>query len=153
MNREIVIFDTNIYVNHYLGYRPLQDLFDQVIDSGKEIHMPSIIAMELMWYHEVETNEEIRAARQGYIEAADGIISTTIDIALKAAEIRRKWNIETGKKLKHGDALIAASAIFHNATLYSNNDRDFDYIKKNFKLEYINPIDAAGLEAFKKSIS
>lgn len=153
MSREIVIFDTNIYVHHYLGYPPLIDLFDQLIDNGKEIHMPSIIVMELMWYHEVETNENIKAAKQGYIEAADEIIDITKDIALKAAEIRRKWNIDTGKKLKHGDALIAASAIINNATLYSNNDKDFKYIEKHFNLKYINPINAKNLEVFKKSIT
>ena len=89
MKPEVVIFDTNIYIDHYLGYSPLISLFDQLIDEGNEIHMPSIIAMELMWYDKVETDENIKAARLGYIQAADKIIDITIDIALKAAEITR----------------------------------------------------------------
>ena len=40
--------------------------------------------------------------------------------------------------MKHGDALIAA-AIVNDATLYSNNDKDFKYVGHNFGLKYINP--------------
>ncbi|MBH9966178.1 hypothetical protein I7V34_21360 [Bacillus sp. V3] len=40
---------------------------------------------------------------------------------------------------------IAASAFIHNATLISNNDRDFTWIRDYFtyngrKLDYVNPI-------------
>ncbi|AQQ54106.1 PIN domain-containing protein [Planococcus lenghuensis] len=153
MNRKIVIFGTNVYVNHYLGFLPIVNLFDEVLDEGNEIHMPAIVAMELVWYRKVETDEKIKAARQGYIEAADKVMDITLDIALKAAEIRRKWSSETDKKLKHGDALIAASALINDATLYSNNDKAFLYIKKNFNLTYINPVKAGEFESFKKSIT
>lgn len=59
---------------------------------------------------------------------------------MKAAEIRREWEADTGKKIKHGDVLIAATAIMNDAILYSNNDKYFLYIRDNFGLNYKNPI-------------
>lgn len=64
-----------------------------------------------------------------------------------AAKIRRKARGDAirRKSIKAPDALIAASALVHNATLISNNDKDFDWIVANFtykgkKLDYVNPI-------------
>ena len=94
MSKKVAMFDTNTYVNHYLGYEPIIDLFDQLLEEEFEIHMSSIVVMELMWYDKVESIQEIRDARQGYIDEADYILDVTEDVALKAAEIRRKWQIK-----------------------------------------------------------
>jgi predicted nucleic acid-binding protein len=142
MTSKIAMFDTNIYVNHNLGYEPLKALFPQVLQDGYIIGMSSIVAMELMWYSEVKTDSLVKAKRQLYIDRAHKILPVDKDVALLAAEIQREWQHATGKKPKHGDLLIAATAIVDKAVLYSNNDKDFKYIRDglNFKLNYINPI-------------
>ncbi|MDT0647429.1 type II toxin-antitoxin system VapC family toxin [Zunongwangia sp. F260] len=50
--------------------------------------------------------------------------------------IRETIRIRKSKKIKLPDALIAATAIVHDRTLISDNDKDF---KKVPKLKYINP--------------
>lgn len=54
------------------------------------------------------------------------------DILDKTVEIR-KW-----RKVKLPDAIIAATAIVHNLTLISYNEKDFDKIV-NIGLKYFNP--------------
>ena len=134
------MFDTNIYVNHNLGYEPLKSLFVQVLKDGKKIGISSVVAMELMWYSEVKTNSLESAKRQVYIDRAHKIIPVDLDVALFAAEIQREWQAATGKKPKHGDLIIAATAIINHADLYSNNDKDFKYIVDHYGLNLINPI-------------
>ncbi len=57
MNKKIVVFDTNTYVNHYLGYKPVVDLFYQDKEDGYEIHISSIVekkgrtpTLKLVWF-------------------------------------------------------------------------------------------------------
>lgn len=58
-------------------------------------------------------------------------LPVTHEIIFKAIELRQK------RKLGLGDALIAATAIIHNCTLYTRNTKDFDWIKD---LEVHNPM-------------
>jgi predicted nucleic acid-binding protein len=58
------------------------------------------------------------------------ILPLTNEIIDKTIEIRRTY------KLKTPDAIIAATALVHNLTLISRNDKDFQRIKK---LKYTNP--------------
>lgn len=103
--------------------------------------------MEFLSYDKVETDKTIKSRRYQYINASI-IWDIDFEIAEKAAELRRKSKIESGKSLKAGDSLIAASAIVHDMTLYSNNDKDFIRLKK-WGLDYINPVsDQDGLQNF-----
>ena len=57
------------------------------------------------------------------------IFPLTDEIVAKTIEIRRLY------KLKTPDAIIAATALVHNFTLISRNDKDFQRVKK---LKYLN---------------
>jgi predicted nucleic acid-binding protein len=58
------------------------------------------------------------------------IVLVDDEIARKAAEIKRIWSNHSGKNLKLPDALIAATAILHDAVLIGNNNRDFLYLSE-----------------------
>lgn len=135
---KIALIDNNLYVYHYLGYKPIVELFTQLLKNEVDIVMSNIVAMEFLSYDKVEFDHEIKARRYGYIELSE-LVDVDFEIAEKAAELRRLGKIETGKSLKAGDALIAATAIVKNMILFSNNDKDFLRLKK-WGLEYVNPI-------------
>ncbi|MGP3561836.1 type II toxin-antitoxin system VapC family toxin [Geobacillus sp. BK01] len=133
------LLDTNIFVYHYLGYPPIRHLFTRLLNDGFEIAMSSVVAMEFLSYEKVEINEEIRNKRYAYLYAST-LYSVDFEVAEKAAELRRKCKIETGKTLKAGDARIAATAITKRMTLFSNNDKDFIRLT-DLGLDYVNPIE------------
>lgn len=54
------------------------------------------------------------------------------DIASKAVELRKNYN------LKLGDAIIAATAMVHSLALVTRNTNDFNKIKK---LHLLNPFE------------
>jgi predicted nucleic acid-binding protein len=68
------------------------------------------------------------------------VVDVTEGIARKAAEIRRLWKTRTGKNLKLPDAIIAATALLHKASLIGNNDKDFAPLHDMVGLDYRNPI-------------
>ncbi|HLR41363.1 MAG TPA: PIN domain-containing protein [Virgibacillus sp.] len=136
MNKALI--DNNIFVYHYLGYPPIVDLFKKLITDDHEIIMSSIVAMEFLLYDKIDTCENIKSKRYGYINASK-IWNVDFKIAETAAQLRRQCKLESGKNLKAGDSLIAASALVHDMKLYSNNDKDFNRLKK-WGLKYINPI-------------
>lgn len=148
-----VMFDTNIYIFHSFGYPIILDVFQHYIMEDYSITLSTMQEMELLAYYKIDSNEKLYNQRMKYISMADEIVPVSSPIAQKSAEIMRKWKIDTGKRLKPGDALIAATALVNNATLISNNDRDFTYIKENFGLKYANPIpDQLELKRFMEKI-
>ncbi|WP_458411810.1 hypothetical protein ACNQFZ_13215 [Schinkia sp. CFF1] len=52
-----------MYVYHYLGYKPVIELFTQLLNAGYDIVMSDVVAMEFLIYEKVETdwnkNEEV----------------------------------------------------------------------------------------------
>ncbi|QWC24846.1 PIN domain-containing protein [Bacillus haikouensis] len=130
-----------------MGYQDAVEFIAQLIDDEKVIIMTSLVEMEIMSFWEIETDPTIKANRERYIQMADEIYDISKDEMHLAAEIRRKAraDLQRQKSIKAPDAIIAASAFIHNATLISNNDRDFTWIRDYFtyngrKLDYVNPI-------------
>lgn len=74
-----------------------------------------------------------------YVSLAYEIVPVKEEVGRKAAELIQVWREATGKKLKLPDAMVAATAILHEAILVSNNDRDFLFLR-NHGLVYENPI-------------
>lgn len=135
---EKALIDNNLYVYHYLGYKPVVELFTQLLNDGYDIVMSDVVAMEFLSYEKVELDDRIKMKRYSYIQLSE-LVDINFEIAEKAAELRRKCKIETGKSLKAGDALIAATAIVKDMTLFSNNDKDFKRLA-DWGLKYFNPI-------------
>lgn len=134
-----VIFDTNIYIYHHLKYPAAVDVWRQYV-RNHDVYMSIIQVSELLSYPKIDVSPEIRQQREEYISLADEIVLVDEKIARKAAELRRAWKQRSDKTLKLPDALIAATALLHNATLISNNDRDFLYLGEFHGLSYFNPI-------------
>ena len=139
--------DTNIYAADEMEYPDAVEYIEQLIEDGVEIIMTSMVEMEIMSHFEIETDPVIKANREGYLLLADEIHHVSQEELTLAADIRRKARAdETRKKsIKAPDAIIAAGALIHNATLVSNNDKDFVWIRDNYvykgrKLDYVNPI-------------
>lgn len=160
MDRALV--DTNIWAADEMGYQDAVDYIEHLIDENVEIIMTTMVKMELKSYHLIEEDQMIKDNREKYInQMADEVFHITEAEMELAAEIRRKARGDAirQKSIKAPDALIAASALVHNATLISNNDKDFDWIVDNFtykgrKLDYMNPIkDKEDYSKFSKAYS
>jgi predicted nucleic acid-binding protein len=80
---KIALFDTNVYINHYLGYEPIKKLFGQVITEGHTVKMSSIVAMELLWNGKAHSDSTFKATRLAYVNRPE-ILPVDKIIALKA---------------------------------------------------------------------
>lgn len=137
-----VIFDTNFYTDLLSGYPKVVETFTKHITEKDCILMPSIIMHEVLSNFKYETEPATQQAVDGYISLSkDHIIGLNKEIAKKAAEIRRHYRIHHNNKLKAPDAIIAATAMLHDATLISNNYSDFKHAINDLELKFYNPID------------
>lgn len=137
-----MLIDNNIWAADEKGYpdvvKYIADLLEDDVDA--EIYMTQVIHMELLSFSEIEINEKIKEGREGYLRLVDVMLEVDEKTFLLAAEIRRKAKLAGNSAPKGPDALIAASAILHNLTLVSNNDKDFLWASANYSFEYLNPI-------------
>ena len=110
------LLDTNIviyYTNDDLPENAAVFL-DTEIEAG--IYISVISEIELLGFN--APNPETLQTLQHFIDGSF-IIELTRSINAKTIEIRKS------KKIKLPDAVIAATAIVHDLTLISQNDRDF----------------------------
>ncbi len=135
-----VLFDTNIYLYHYRKYPPVVDAINAELNKGAVILLSVVQISELLSTTAVDHDETIRTDMESYISAVHRVVDVTEGIARKAAEIRRLWKTRTGKNQKLPDAIIAATALLHKATLVGNNDKDFAPLGDMVELDYQNPI-------------
>ncbi|RIW31388.1 PIN domain-containing protein [Bacillus salacetis] len=118
-----------------MNYPDAVDIIGQLIDDEAVIIITTLIEIR------------IKSNRKNYLALADHIFDITRKEMLLAAKIRRKARADDTrrKSLKAPDAIVAASALVHGAVLVSNNDKDFNWICRNFNyngqtLAYFNPI-------------
>lgn len=153
-NKRKVICDTNIYIYASWGFKPAVELINELrFDDEIELLMPTIVQVELLSIPRTQKDMAYKDVIDQYINYPkdEGLIVQINDsIANKAADIRILWLEADGKKLPSPDAIIAATSIVLDATLYSNNDKDFVYAVDNFELKFENPIDRGDLEKFMK---
>ncbi|MDP9078694.1 MAG: type II toxin-antitoxin system VapC family toxin [Bacteroidota bacterium] len=121
------LIDTNVISHLFANKLP---------DNGKEfvtgvINSNFIISVaveiEVLTYHDIPGKMPII---EEFINLAV-ILPLDKEVTKKAIELRRSY-----RKLKLGDAIIAATAVVHQLTLISNNVKDFINIKG---LKVINP--------------
>jgi predicted nucleic acid-binding protein len=121
------LIDTNV-ISHLFS--------DKLPIKGKEFVRNAIndnfiisvaVEIEVLTYHD-EFNK--MSLIEEFIKLAI-ILPLDKEVTKKAIEIRRKY-----RKLKLGDAIIAATAIVHQLILITNNTRDFINIKD---LKIIDP--------------
>lgn len=123
---EHYLIDTNV-VSDYLSASFAtagMDLMDAVINAVPVISIITQIEL-LCWSTDETTTQNV----QNFI--ADSLV---LDISPKV--IAQCVIIRKGKKIKTPDAIIAATALAHEYTLITNNEKDFANIRG---LKIINP--------------
>lgn len=135
-----VLFDTNIYLYHYRKYQDGVDAINAELTKGAIILLSVVQISKLLSTTAIDYDETIRTDMERYTSSVHRVVDVTEGIARKAAEIRRLWKTRTGKNLKLPDAIIAATALLHNASLIGNNDKDFAPLRDIVELDYRNPI-------------
>ena len=86
---------------------------------NSDVYISTFSKVEVLGYHKITQNDKI------YFEALFrrlSQISISDEILNKAIELRQI------KRMSSGDAIIAATAIVNNATLFTRNVNDFDFI-------------------------
>lgn len=123
----IYLLDTNIIIYHLDGLLP--QLAQNKIDAMlvKPLPLSIITKIELLGFRFATTQQKITT--QLFVKPVQWLLLTNT-IANQAILLRQNH------KLKTPDAIIAATAIVHNYTLVSRNDKDFGNIPS---LQYINP--------------
>jgi predicted nucleic acid-binding protein len=119
------LLDSNILIEYLNGNDRIVSYLDSIAIEGNCI-ISIISKIELISAPKLTTNEikNILLFLENFQE-----MNLTDEIALKAAEIRRK------NKLKLPDAVIAATALVSNATLVSGDE----VFKKLKFIEWVNP--------------
>jgi predicted nucleic acid-binding protein len=103
-----------------------RNFVSQIIDE--EFIIPSIVKIEVLGFNEstLAKSSELRE----FLELA--ILLPLDDLVIERTIALRKAH----RKLKLGDAIIAATALVHNLTLITRNVRDFNIIPN---LTIVNP--------------
>jgi len=118
-------FDTNALIYYLAGKEGIIDFIEQNKDALYFI--PTVVIVEFLSFKELDTKTLILFER--FLKDLI-IINLDLEIAKKAGELRRNYNLKTI------DAIVAASAIITNTTLITYNTRDFQKIRE---LKIISP--------------
>jgi len=122
----MIFIDTNVIINYFKAEAKAINFFEKY--KNKENFGISIITkIELTSYPNL-TEEELLKIEEFLKEFI--IIPVDENIASICSYLRRKY------KMKLGDAIIAATAIYYNSSLLTFNIRDFKKIKE---LKIISP--------------
>jgi predicted nucleic acid-binding protein len=118
------LIDSNIIIYSYSNeFEHLRSILTD--DSA---HISEVSCIEVLGYHKLSIDEDHYFSTIFRFIPPLSLSQQVIDEAIK---IRKIYN------LKLGDALIAATALVHNLTLYTRNQNDF---KNVVDLRCINPI-------------
>lgn len=118
----MICFDANILI--YLA----NGTIDPLQFSGHKLFISQIAKIESLGYHNIKVGEEIQIDR---MVSSAILVDINSEIADKAVKLRQL------KKMGLGDAIIAATAIVNNATLWTANTKDFEGVED---LKLHNPV-------------
>ena len=120
----MILLDTNIIIYSALeNHKNLREFF-----KNSNAGCSMISHLEVLGYHKI-TPEQIK-----YFEAVFELAETmpiTEDVIQQAITFRKKHSMSVA------DSIIAATAKVYNATLYTNNIKDFAFIKE---IKLYNPM-------------
>jgi predicted nucleic acid-binding protein len=109
----MLCFDTNVVI--YLGNRTL----DESIIGKESICYASVSLVEALGYPDILAAEEQRIKM---------LFDTMIEIPLNASVTRTAVRLRQLKRMSLGDAIVAATALENNCTLWTANVEDFAHI-------------------------
>ena len=118
----MICFDTNIII--YIGNGRL----NEDIIGDDPIYYASVTAIESLGYPDILSAEE---------QKIKALLETFTEVPLNESIIKKAIQLKQLKRMSLGDAIIAATAIENNCTLWTANIEDFTEID-NLKL--FNPL-------------
>jgi hypothetical protein len=121
------LLDTNIVIGYTANLLP--DNGKQKVTSiiDDEFNIPVVVKIEVLGYNDLPAKMK---QLEAFLELAV-IFPLDDEVTEKTIHLRRTY-----KKLKLGDAIIAATALVYNFTLVTRNAKDFKNISG---LDIINP--------------
>jgi len=121
------LIDTNVIIDYTASRLPQKgsDFVEQLFNNNFVISVA--VKIEVLGFDDVP---EKLLAMEEFVDTAI-LLPLDEDVTKQTILLRRKY-----KKLKLGDAIIAATAIVYNLVLISRNTKDFENISS---LELINP--------------
>ena len=113
------LLDTTVLINHSRGHRRVADFLRGLADQGHQLGVCAINIAEL--YAGLRPEEQALADR--LIDSMD-FYGITLGVSKQAGRYRYEFAGQ-GLSLSTADTLIAATAIAEDATLVTDNSRDF----------------------------
>ncbi len=110
------LIDTNVVIGILKGAIPRQNLSKLSKIQVTEFIISTIVNIETLGFYAIPIDERRQAER--FLSKAT-ILYIDKEIEQKAIEIRQK------KKMKLGDAIIAATALIHDLIIVTRNESDF----------------------------
>jgi predicted nucleic acid-binding protein len=111
----MILADSNLIIYAASGKYP--DLVEWFAKNRPVVS--AITLVEVLGYHKLKEDEK-EILENLFAELS--IVYPSTDVFQKAIELRQQRNISVS------DALIAATAIFHNLTLATHNTPDFNWV-------------------------
>ena len=112
--------DTNFVIYYLIKDRRAIKFFYENL-TNTLCYMSVISRVELFSYSEITTSEF--SAIETFLSSTRSVIIDN-EIAMIAAELRRKYKIKTP------DSIVAATALYTNTSLVTRNAKDFEKIRE-----------------------
>jgi predicted nucleic acid-binding protein len=121
------LLDTNVVIDYTANLLPVngKKMIDRIIDD--EFNISIVVKIEVLGYDDLPARME---QMEAFLDLAT-VLPLDDDVASKTIDLRRTY-----KKLKLGDAIIAATVLVYDFALVTRNTKDFKNIEN---LEVINP--------------
>jgi tRNA(fMet)-specific endonuclease VapC len=119
------LLDTNIIIAYFKGSYVVKE---KTISNLEEIAVSTLVIAELNYGAKSSQNPEKNLEKLSYFIDVIRIIPFDLLCAIKFGDIKSKLRA-IGKPTGEVDALIAATALTHNAILVTNNLKHFENIE------------------------
>jgi predicted nucleic acid-binding protein len=118
----MILCDTNIFIEIYRGNETIIDIFKNI--GQQNIAISDVSCAEL--FFGARNKKELKAIRNDI----DSLIVLPIQSGISLLSVNLVEKHSLSHKLSLPDALIAATALYHNISLYTLNTKDFKFIPK-----------------------
>ena len=121
----MILADRNLIIYAASGKYP--DLVEWFAENKPVVSAVTLV--EVLGYHKLKVDEKVVLEN---LFAELSVVYPSIEVFQKAIELRQQRNVSVS------DAVIAATAIFHNLSLATHNTSDFDWIDG---LDLVDPLE------------